>query len=1027
MNANGFEQWGGYMEAKITKLEEQFSAGSNPYRKSNLFSGISIFVNGLTNPSADELKRIMMVHGGIYHHYERSHTTYIIASNLPDVKVRNMNTSKIISPQWVVDSVKEMRVLDYTRYLLYTNQKVSQPSLVFKNVKKSVCENDQSKKENHNATQCNNAVVSPDTSTLTDVDKISGKDLARTAVDPKFLSEFYNNSRLHHIATLGAGFKQYVSDLRDQHGTKDFPARKELKEKLNVGGNLNTKTSKKYVMHIDMDCFFVSVGLRKYPELKGQPVAVTHSKGGSSANEVPVHPSADRKTEMELFAKRFEQHLHNNILSEKVRGGFEAKMSLSEIASCSYEARAKGIRNGMFVGKALNLCPELKTIPYDFEGYREVAYTLYDTIAQYTLNIEAVSCDEMFVDLTEVLDEMQVEPMDFVRAVREEVRAKTGCPCSAGVGGNKLQARMATKQAKPDGQYLLLPEVAEKYMANIKIEELPGVGSSTAYTLKNNNLVTCGDLQMISLLKLQMHVGKKFGETLYQFCRGIDNRPLTYGQIRKSVSAEVNYGIRFKEFSELETFLRQLCTEVHTRLTDIKRRTKCITLKVMVRAKDAPLEAAKFMGHGVCDHVTKSVSLSDYTSDVEVIIRTVIATMKALTIPPNELRGIGIQLSKLNDPNEGKAHKENAIMNMFSKVVEKKKDKISEPSDNNSDCIVISDNAGTTNANVPIISKPASNEHKYEQNNKDIGKRTRGKATSVVSEKKSKKTPDILDLMQKAKQKQPVVSVSNAATINNSIPKDIDPDVFAALPADIRNEILQAHNESIKQTTKPVMPVQPPTNSNLSILNESDFQPSTSKAAEHRKQRKQLQKLQKQQENHPYEHNSSDVPHVDPEFLAALPQELRMELEKEYAQLPGKSKSPDLKKIPSTQTAANTDAQRPEIQISADNIFMQVNCKEMILAWLKSADKPEAYDVDLIAKHAEEMVSADEIDTLYTPLIYLCKLINHQKSSGTPSDCVWHKAYLDIIKVVQKRMAEAYNGRSLFLGAKLKCDNCDNS
>lgn len=269
------------MDAKITKLEEQFSASSNPYRKSNLFSGISIFVNGLTNPSADELKRIMMVHGGIYHHYERSHTTYIIASNLPDVKVRNMNTSKIISPQWVVDSVKEMRVLDYTRYLLYTNQKVSQPSLVFKNVKKSVRENNQSIKENYNAAHSKEVVVQHETSALTYADKINNKDLARTAVDPKFLSEFYNNSRLHHIATLGAGFKQYVSDLRDRHGTNGFPARKELKEKLNVSVNVKTRTSAKYVMHIDMDCFFVSVGLRKHPELKGQPVAVTHSKGSN--------------------------------------------------------------------------------------------------------------------------------------------------------------------------------------------------------------------------------------------------------------------------------------------------------------------------------------------------------------------------------------------------------------------------------------------------------------------------------------------------------------------------------------------------------------------------------------------------------------------------------------------------------------------------------------------------------------------------------------------------------------------------
>lgn len=140
---------------------------------------------------------------------------------------------------------------------------------------------------------------------------------------------------------------------------------------------------------------------------------------------------------MELFAKRFEQNLHNNILSDKVRKGFDGKMSLSEIASASYEARAKGIRNGMFFGQALQLCPNLKAIPYDFEAYTKVAYILYDTVAQYTLNIEAVSCDEMFVDLTEILNILQVPVMVFVNALRQEVTDKTGCPCSAGVGYNK--------------------------------------------------------------------------------------------------------------------------------------------------------------------------------------------------------------------------------------------------------------------------------------------------------------------------------------------------------------------------------------------------------------------------------------------------------------------------------------------------------------------------------------------------------------------------------------------------------------
>lgn len=328
----------------------------------------------------------MMVHGGTYHHYERSHTNFIIASNLPDVKVRKMDTSKIISAQWVVDCVKEMRVLDYKPYLLYTNQKTTQPRLNFgkgKNNDSTVREKcDELENELGSILKELQQVVttSPDknSSCATNVSAstANSSNSARTAVDPAFLSEFYKNSRLHHIATLGAGFKQYVCELRQAHGNKPFDKRNELRFLLGSQVKpIPAMTTKRYVMHIDMDCFFVSVGLRKHPELRFLPVAVTHSKGGSAATDVPIHPQANRQVEQELFAQRFEKQLHDNILADKVRTGFDKKMSLSEIASCSYEARAKGVKNGMFVGQALKLCPELKTIPYDFDGYREVTFT----------------------------------------------------------------------------------------------------------------------------------------------------------------------------------------------------------------------------------------------------------------------------------------------------------------------------------------------------------------------------------------------------------------------------------------------------------------------------------------------------------------------------------------------------------------------------------------------------------------------------------------------------------------------------
>lgn len=90
---------------------------------------------------------------------------------------------------------------------------------------------------------------------------------------------------------------------------------------------------------------------------------------------------------------------------------------------------------------------------------------------------------------------------------------------------------MATKQAKPNGQFHLIPNEVEAYFSTIAISELPGVGHSTTYKLNQLNWITCADLTAVSLNKLQQELGKKFGETLYQFCRGIDNKALVYGQV----------------------------------------------------------------------------------------------------------------------------------------------------------------------------------------------------------------------------------------------------------------------------------------------------------------------------------------------------------------------------------------------------------------------------------------------------------------------------------------------------------------
>ena len=282
-------------------------------------------------------------------------TTHIIASNLPDVKVRQLKGNEIIvKPDWIVACIEAGRLLDFAPFLLYTSATNGQRKIQFQPVHKTaVSESVMQMEEDENIPETVEDHDSPsDVKTVSNVSATEGfsPQKAKDARDTRFLGEFYSNSRLHHISSMGARAKEYVTSLREGKVAKDnFPARQRL---IDLHGSQDDgSSSSSMVMHIDMDCFFVSVGLRKRPDLKGLPVAVTHARG-----------------------------------NREVEG--EQRSSMSEIASCSYEARQMGVKNGMFLGAALKLCPDLQTIPYDFPGYEEVSRHLYDTVAAYTLDIQ---------------------------------------------------------------------------------------------------------------------------------------------------------------------------------------------------------------------------------------------------------------------------------------------------------------------------------------------------------------------------------------------------------------------------------------------------------------------------------------------------------------------------------------------------------------------------------------------------------------------------------------------------------------
>ncbi|XP_075708747.1 DNA repair protein REV1 [Rhinoderma darwinii] len=806
-SSDGWSAWGGYIAAKVQKLDEQFRLDAPLQQQkdgtaSNIFNGVSIYVNGYTDPTADRLRHLMMLHGGQFHlYYSRSKTTHIIATNLPNNKIKELKDEKVVRPEWVTDSIQAGRLLSYVPYQLYTKQSSAQKCLKFtskckpedlfkgdsihklshsiastiqengtngweEDFEKSVgkdfkiddledfsdhreqnckdstvvvnghncspngalkpldisvhssnsfasrlhswnqqktpnigstdCTLEQWQPNNgrtdisldphrtesssasssylHNKTKLNGAhhsLQGPSSIKSTTINlptKAASPQLPKTA-DSNFISDFYSHSRLHHISTWKCEFTEFVRELQSQYNGS-FPGRERLK-KIKTGATPASNHSKcqNCIIHVDMDCFFVSVGVRNRPDLKGKPVAVTSNRGsGRSSYREGANPQLEvQYYQNKLMGNKTDESALDILNSAQSNGqnmdfsvwdrpdvaqknGLDidtSQMSFAEIASCSYEARQVGLRNGMMFGKAKQLCPDLQVVPYDFEAYKEVAMTLYKTLASYTHDIEAVSCDEALVDITAVLAETKLTPDEVANTIRAEIKEKTLCAASIGMGSNILLARMATRRAKPDGQYHLKPEDVDDFIRGQLVSTLPGVGRSMEYKLSSLNVKTCGDLQNLSMSKLQKEFGPKTGQMLYRFCRGLDDRPIRKEKERKSVSAEINYGIRFTQTNEAESFLINISEEIQRRLESVKMKGKKLTLKIMVRKAGAPIESVKFGGHGICDNISRSVTLDQVTDSAKVIGTETLKMFQSMKLNVADMRGVGLQMQQL--------------------------------------------------------------------------------------------------------------------------------------------------------------------------------------------------------------------------------------------------------------------------------------------------------------------------------------------------------------------------------------------
>ena len=245
------------------------------------------------------------------------------------------------------------------------------------------------------------------------------------------------------------------------------------------------------IIHIDMDAFYASVELRERPELKHLPVVIASH-----------HPRA-------------------------------------VVAAASYPARVYGLRSAMSMGQARKLCPQVIVIEPDFAKYRQVSAQIHQIFQQYTSLIEPLSLDEAFLDVTENLKQIP-SATEVAMRIREDIFQATGLTASAGVAPNKFLAKIASDWHKPNGICVIKPSQVQRFIQDLPLKKIPGVGKVTQEKLKSLNLDTLGDLQQIDEALLIQHFGK-YGRRLFLYAQGIDERPVEVERERQQISKETTF------------------------------------------------------------------------------------------------------------------------------------------------------------------------------------------------------------------------------------------------------------------------------------------------------------------------------------------------------------------------------------------------------------------------------------------------------------------------------------------------------
>ena len=320
---------------------------------------------------------------------------------------------------------------------------------------------------------------------------------------------------------------------------------------------------RRWIAHLDMDAFYASVELLRYPELKGQQVVI----GGGRRHQPEMLADGTRR-----FAT----------LRDYAGRGV--------ITTATYAARDLGVHSGMGLMKASKLAPDAVLLPVDFDEYRRLSRAFKAAVAEVAPVIEDRGIDEIYIELTEVpgaQDAVGHDPFGGVRALAQEIRnnvlRRTGLTCSVGVTPNKLLSKIASELDKPDGLTVLTEADIPTHIWPLAARKVNGIGPKAADKLLALGVRTVGDLAARPRAELIEAFGRSYGAWLQEVAHGRDDRPVVTHSDPVSTSRETTFERNLhavRDRAALGEILTRLCTQVALDLQRKGWRARTIGIKL---------------------------------------------------------------------------------------------------------------------------------------------------------------------------------------------------------------------------------------------------------------------------------------------------------------------------------------------------------------------------------------------------------------------------------------------------------------